>query len=61
MLAGPLRCNIVRTLLLEDFRGLAVRLADSPLFQHFCGLAELDRVQVPSKSTLQRYSQWTDE
>lgn len=56
-----LRCNIVRTLLLEDFRGLAIRLADSPLFQHFCGLAELDRVQVPSKSTLQRYAQWTDE
>jgi len=48
-------------LLLEDFRGLAVRLADSPLFQHFCGLAEVDRVQIPSKSTLQRYSQWTDE
>jgi transposase, IS5 family len=56
-----LRCNIVRTLLMEDFRGLAIRLADSPLFQHFCGLSELDRVQVPSKSTLQRYSQWTDE
>lgn len=56
-----LRCNIVRTLLREDFRGLAIRLADSPLFQHFCGLSELDRVQVPSKSTLQRYSQWTDE
>ena len=56
-----LRCNIVRTLIMEDFRGLAIRLADSPLFQHFCGLSELDRVQVPSKSTLQRYSQWTDE
>jgi hypothetical protein len=38
-----------------------IRLADSPLFQHFCGLSELDRIQVPSKSTLQRYSQWTDE
>jgi IS5 family transposase len=24
-------------------------------------LAELDRVQVPSKSTLQRYAQWTEE
>lgn len=56
-----LRCNIVRTLILEDFRGLAIRLADSPLFQHFCGLSELDRIQVPSKSTLQRYSHWTDE
>src|SRR5678815_4978981 len=44
-----LRCNIVRTLLMEDFRGFAIRLADSPLFQHFCGVAEVDRVQVPCK------------
>lgn len=56
-----LRCNIARTLIMEDFRGFAVRLADSPLFQHFCAVGELDRVQVPSKSTLQRYSQWCDE
>jgi hypothetical protein len=56
-----LRCNIARTLIMEDFRGFAIRLADSPLFQHFCGLSELDRIQVPSKSTLQRYSVWTDE
>jgi len=56
-----LRCNIARTLIMEDFRGFAIRLADSPLFQHFCGLGQLDRIQVPSKSTLQRYSQWTDE
>lgn len=55
-----LRCNIVRTLLMEDFRGFAVRLADSPLLQHFCGVGEIDRIRVPSKSTLQRYSQWTD-
>lgn len=55
-----LRCNILRTLLQEDFRGFAVRLADSPLFQYFCGLAELDRVVVPSKSTLQRYAHWAD-
>jgi IS5 family transposase len=56
-----LRCNIVRTLLMEDFRGFAVRLADSPLLQHFCGVGEIDRIGVPSKSTLQRYSQWTDQ
>ena len=56
-----LRCNIARTLIMEDFRGFAIRLADSPLFQHFCGLDEVDRVRVPSKSTLQRYSQWCDE
>jgi hypothetical protein len=55
-----LRCNILRTLLREDFRGFAIRLADSPLFQHFCGLGELDRVVVPSKSTLQRYAHWAD-
>jgi hypothetical protein len=56
-----LRCNFLRTFLKEDFRGFAVRLADSPLFQYFCGLAELDRVVVPSKSTLQRYAHWTDQ
>src|SRR2546428_9056865 len=56
-----LRCNIARTLIMEDFRGFAIRLADSPLFQYFCGVGQLDRIQVPSKSTLQRYSQWTDE
>lgn len=55
-----LRCNLLRTLLQEDFRGLAVRLADSALLQHFCGLGELDRVRVPSKSTLQRYTLWIE-
>jgi hypothetical protein len=49
-----LRCNILRTYLKEDFRGFAARLADSPLFQHFCGLSELDKVVVPAKSALQR-------
>lgn len=53
-----LRCNILRTYLNEDFRGLAARLADSPLFQHFCGLAQIDKVVVPAKSTLQRYAHW---
>ena len=56
-----LRCNIARTLIMEDFRGFAIRLADSPLFQHFCAIDEVDRVRVPSKSTLQRYSQWCEE
>ena len=51
-----LRCNIARTLLQEDFRGFAVRLADSPLLQRFCKIDELGYVQVPSKSTLQRFA-----
>jgi hypothetical protein len=56
-----LRCNLLRTLVQEDFRSFAARLADSPLFQNFCGLAELDRVVVPGKSTLQRYAHWIDQ
>lgn len=56
-----LRCNIVRILLGEDYRGLAARLADSPLLQQFCDLIEVDRIQVPSKSTLQRYANWWEE
>jgi IS5 family transposase len=56
-----LRCNIARLLLKEDYRGFAARLADSPLLQFFCGLSEVDRVVVPSKSTLQRYFVWWTE
>ena len=56
-----LRCNLARQLLQEDFRGLAARLADSPLLQWFCGISELDRVCVPSKSTLERYDKWWPE
>ena len=43
------------------YRKLAVRLADSPLLQWFCGLSQLDKVRVPSKSTLQRYETWLPE
>jgi hypothetical protein len=51
-----LRCNLARVLLAEEYRPFAARLADSPLLQYFCGLAEVDRVCVPAKSTLQRYA-----
>ena len=56
-----LRCNILRTLLQLGFRKLAVRLADSPLLQWFCGLGQVDKVSVPSKSALQRYETWLPE
>jgi hypothetical protein len=52
-----LRCNIARHLMAEDYRGFALRAADSPLLQHFCLLTEVNVVKVPSKSTLQRYDQ----
>lgn len=56
-----LRCNIARSLLNEDFRGFAVRLADSPLLQSFCLISRLDRIKVPSKSELERFSKWVPE
>ena len=55
-----LRCNLARTLLGEDFRGMSARMADSPLLQWFCGLGRMERVRVPAKSTLQRYAEWVD-
>jgi len=56
-----LRCNILRTLLQLGYRKLAVRLADSPLLQWFAGLGQVDKVTVPSKSTLHRYETWLPE
>ena len=56
-----LRCNVLRLLLGEDFRGMSLRLAEAPLFQWFCGVDRLDVVKVPTKSTLQRYSQDVSE
>ena len=56
-----LRCNTARILIKENYRGFAARLADSPVLQYFCGLGEVDGVQVPSKSTLQRYDLWWPE
>lgn len=56
-----LRCNIARLLLQHDYRELATRMADSPLLQHFCGISQVDRIQVPSKSALERYDKWWPE
>jgi hypothetical protein len=56
-----LRCSIARTLLVGSFRDFAARLADSPLLQWFCQVGQLDRVKVPAKSTIQRYSTWLPE
>lgn len=56
-----LRCNIARTLIGEDYRGFAARLADSPVLQYFCGLSQIESVRVPSKSALQRYDLWWPE
>ena len=51
-----LRCNIIRYLEQLSCRKLSRRLADSPLLQWFCGIIRLDKIRVPSKSTLDRYA-----
>jgi len=48
-------------LLGESFRDFSAHLADSSLLQWFCRRQQIDRVQVPSKSTLQRYATWFTE
>jgi len=53
-----LRCNILRTLLQEDYRGFSCQLAGNPLYQWFCLIDALDQIQVPSKSELQRFAHW---
>jgi hypothetical protein len=54
--ARALRCNLLRTLLQEDFRCFSCQLAGNPLHQWFCGIDALDKVRVPSKSELQRFA-----
>ncbi|MEW5959549.1 MAG: hypothetical protein AB1801_17635 [Chloroflexota bacterium] len=53
-----LRCNILRTLLQEDYRGFSCQLAGNPLYQWFCSIDALDQIRVPSKSELQRFAHW---
>ena len=49
-----LRCTVVRILSNESHRSFSVHLAESPLLQWFCGVRLDGRIQVPSKSSLQR-------
>jgi hypothetical protein len=55
-----LRCTIARHLTIKAYRVFSARLADSPLWQWFCRIDQLEGVRVPSKSALQRYeAQWS--
>ena len=57
-----LRCEILRALLLnQPYRCMSQRLAESARCRQFCGIDELDRVRVPSKSRLQTYTKWLPE
>lgn len=59
--ALALRCNIARLITGSCFRDFAVRASESSLLQWFLGIGEVDRVKVPSKSTLERFSKWVSE
>jgi hypothetical protein len=50
-----LRCNIARKLTGLAYRAFAVRAAESHLLHWFLGIASLDMVSAPSKSTLERF------
>jgi hypothetical protein len=56
-----LRSMIVKHLTGTGFRELSVRLAESTLLQWFCQIGGIDKIQVPSKSQLQRYSVFVSE
>lgn len=56
-----LRCQIARVLAMESFRTFAFHIGESHLLQHFCRVIEFDQVRVPSKSTLQVYSEMFEE
>lgn len=55
------RCGVARHLTGESYREFSCHLADSALLQKFCLIDHLDRIKVPSKSTLQRYAQMFQE
>ncbi len=56
-----LRVTIARKLTQQSYRPFSVRLAESHLLQHFCLIDHIDKIKVPSKSTLERYEKMLPE
>ena len=50
-----IRVTIARKLTRQSYRPFSVRLAESQLLQHFCLIDRIDKIKVPSKSSLERY------
>jgi len=61
MFRQALRCNLARWLTEKEYRAFSRRLAESVLLQWFCQIERIDAVQVPSKSTLERYDKLVPE
>ena len=56
------RCTMIGILIGKSYRELSILIAESLLLQQFCTIARIDgKVKVPTKSTLQRFSQLFDE
>jgi len=55
--AIALRCSVLRTLTGQSYRVFAQTLADSPLRQWFCRVGQVGAARIPSKSSLQNYSE----
>ncbi len=49
------RCTLIRMLFQLSYRRLSRELACNHLYQKFCGLIRLDRIDVPCAKTLERY------
>lgn len=56
-----LRCNIGRRLTGQSFRDFSVRIAESELWQVFCGVQTFPVIRVPSKSALERFDKMIPE
>ncbi len=56
-----IRVTIARKLTRQAYRPFSIRLAESQLLQHFCLIDRIDKINVPSKSSLERYEKMFPE
>lgn len=54
-LIEALRCTLLRQMFQLSYGRLARELACNHLYQKFCGLFRIDKIEVPSASTVERY------
>ena len=54
-LVTALRCTLIRSLFQLSYRRAACELAVNYLYQKFCNLIRVDRIDAPSHSALERY------
>lgn len=56
------RCTLLGILIGKSYREQSILIAESLLLQRFCMVARIDNeLKIPTKSTLQRFSQFFDE